>query len=379
MDVLERLRKLESAIREHADEAERSRRLPSTLVDELRDAGAFRLAMPGEWGGPDFTSVQQTEVVEQVSRIDASVGWCVMIGMDSGIYARYLDPTVAREAFPRLDMVTAGWLLPAGMAREVDGGYLVDGHWRFGSGCTHADWIVGGCTVYRDDKPVTGADGRPLWRIVMAEASAFTILDTWHTTGLAGTGSCDYTATELFVPGEHTFSFDSPVHPGPLTRRPEAINRKMAGVPLGAARAALDYVYDVAEHRRERPSGVRWPDSPRIQQAVGDCERRLLSARSLVYDSLEELWDCLAAGWEPDARLRAKVALARYGAFQAAREIVAELYDLIGGESVYASRTPLDRIHRDLMTACQHVVAQRRSVEHAGQLLLGGEPDYPFI
>jgi indole-3-acetate monooxygenase len=377
--VFARISELVPLIRERVAEIEERRRLPDGLVALLREAGAFRLAMPAEWGGPDFTPVEQTRIVEEVSRADASAGWCVMIGMDSGIFARYLDPDVARQVFPRLDMITAGWLPPAGVAQEVDGGYVVNGHWRFGSGCTHADWLVGGCVVHRSGQPVLDAHGAPAWRVIMALPSDFTIVDTWRTTGLAGSGSNDYTATNLFVRREHSFSFDEPVHPGPLTRWRDAINRKMPGVPLGAARAALDYVHDVAAKRRERPSGVRWPDSPRVQRAVGECEMRLAAARSFVYASLEEQWAALVAGTEPSPQVRAAVALARYNAFRTARGVAADLYDLIGGKSVYTSATPLDRIHRDLVTACQHVVGQSRMLEHAGQLLLGGTPDYAFI
>ncbi|GAA0971593.1 acyl-CoA dehydrogenase family protein [Acrocarpospora macrocephala] len=367
--IIGRVRQLEPGIRARADEIDELRRLPDDLVAQLREAGVFRLAMPAEWGGPDLTPAQQTEIVEEVSRIDASVGWCVMIGMDSGIFARYLEPAVARRLFPRLDMITAGWLPPAGLAREVDGGYLVDGHWRFGSGCTHADLIVGGCTVHAAES----------WRVIVAQPSDFTIVDTWHTTGLAGSGSRDYTASNLFVPREHTFSFDQPIHPGPLTRQREAINRKMPGVPLGAARAALDYVHQVAARRTERPGGMRWARSPRVWRAIGSCEMRLSAARSFVYSSLADQWAELTAGREPSPRVRAAVALARYHAFREARDVVGELYDLIGGEAVYSARTPLDRIHRDLITACQHVVAQSRTLEHAGELLLGGQPDYAFI
>ena len=56
-----------------------------------------------------------------------------------------------------------------------------------------------------DGQVVLGADGRPDRRIALLPASAVEILDTWHTTGLAGSGGHDYTVEDAFAPLEHTF------------------------------------------------------------------------------------------------------------------------------------------------------------------------------
>lgn len=378
-DIVARLAALEPTLRERSREIQAARRLPADVVQALRDAGVFRAAMPRELGGSDLTPMEQVALIEEAARIETSVGWCVMIGMDSGIYARYLEPDVARAMFPTPDMIVAGWVPPAGRAHEVPGGYRVDGHWRFGSGCTHADWIAGGCTVYRDGAPVLDGRGKPLWRMVLMAPADVTIIDTWHTTGLAGTGSCDYTAESVSVPVERSFSFSEPRHDGPLTRRGDAIVRKMPGVALGAGRAALDFVLDLARHRTDQPGDVPWADSARVQRVVGECETLLGAARSFVYTSLEEQWTHLVAGRDLDARARSAAALSRRNAFRAARDITQRLYDLVGGESVYATAGPLDTLLRDMTTACQHVVAQDRVLEWAGDLLMGGQPETPFL
>ena len=74
------------------------------------------------------------------------------------------------------------------------GGYVINGRWSFGSGCTHADVIVGGCLVMDGDLPAFVED-RPDFVVACAPASSWTVLDTWYTTGLAGSGSNDYTAS----------------------------------------------------------------------------------------------------------------------------------------------------------------------------------------
>jgi alkylation response protein AidB-like acyl-CoA dehydrogenase len=340
----------------------------------------FRLAMPRSWGGPELTSMQQVEVIEALSRGDASAGWCAMIGCDSGIYSGYLDDEVARAMYPRLDMVQAGWVYAAGRAERVDGGYRVSGDWMFGSGITHCDWLAAGCIVSQGADPVLDERGMPLWRIMIARPQEFEILDTWHVTGLRGSGSHDYRCRDLFVPEERSFSLlEPPRREGVLWRRGDSLLRKMAGVPLGIARDAIDTVSDLLREKVDRLSGVAYRDVPRVQTVVAEAESLYGGARAYVLDSLARLWDVLERGDEPDASVRAHVWLARTTAFQHARRVVQELYDAVGASAIYARKSPLDRQLRDIQTICQHVVAQKKSWEPVGQLLLGGATGAPSL
>ncbi|CAH2801061.1 MAG: hypothetical protein CBARDCOR_5863 [uncultured Caballeronia sp.] len=42
------------------------------LVNLLQNSGVFRAAMPQAWGGPELTSMQQTELVETIATGDVS-------------------------------------------------------------------------------------------------------------------------------------------------------------------------------------------------------------------------------------------------------------------------------------------------------------------
>lgn len=380
-DLLERTRALLPSLRERAREIEEQRCLPTDIVASMREAGVFRMAMPRAWGGPELTSAQQIELIESLATADASVAWCAMIGADSGIYSGYLAEETARAMFPRLDMVTAGWVHPQGIAERVPGGYRVSGDWRFGSGCTHADWIIAGCRVHVDGEPEPDPrDGSPLhWRIMIARPDEYEIRDTWYTTGLAGSGSRDYSVREMFVPEERSFSLAEPHRSGPLHAAPDTILRKMAGVPLGVARGAIDYTRELADTRVDRSTGERWANTRRVQSAIAAAEAALNSARAGVFDSVGKQWDRLVAGTPLTAEERAAVALARYTAFRTAREIVNSLYDVVGGSAIYRPSSPLDRWLRDTTTMCQHAVGQEQIVTAAGELLLTGRSESLFL
>ncbi|MEU0235329.1 MULTISPECIES: acyl-CoA dehydrogenase family protein [unclassified Streptomyces] len=378
--IIARAKDIQPLLRESAARIEEHRRLPEDIVELLRSSGVFRAAMPRAWGGPELTSVEQTRLIETIAYGDVSAGWCSMIGMDSGIYSGFLDQDVARKLYPSLDMAQSGWIYPQGRAERVEGGYLVSGRWRFGSGSTHCDLLAAGCVVHENGAPVIdGATGKGEWRVVLATPDKYQFLDTWYTTGLAGSGSIDYEADGLFVPAEHSFSFAEPVRTGPLHDAPDAILRKMAGIPLGLARAALDHVRELAKDRTDRETGLPWPDDHRVQETVAGLEAEFLAARSAVYATLERQWDALDDRVERAADERVETALARYHAFRTARHVVQTLFDLVGGASVYRKKSPMDRWLRDANTMNQHAVAQSSILQLTGNVLLGGRSTSPFF
>lgn len=381
-DILANARKLSAWLRTRGDDIEAARRLPADVVARLREAGIFRMNMPRIWGGPEMASMRQVEVIEELSRSDASAGWCAMIGCDSGLYSGYLHDEVARELYPRLDLVQAGWIYPVGFATRIEGGYEVNGSWMFGSGITHCDVVAAGCVVYEHGRPVPGPDGKPEWRVMLASPRDFELVDTWETTGLCGSGSLDYRCKGLFVPAERSFSFHEPARrAGTLWRRPDAFLRKMAGIPLGAAREAIDVASAILSSKVEFPSGRPMHELSRVQSAVAEAETLLGAARSYVFTTLEHQWEKLEAGRELTKEDRANVWLARTNAFQAAREVTRLMYDAVGGSAVYSRKSRLDRLLRDTQTMAQHICGQTKAWEGVGGLLLGAAnaPTHPLL
>lgn len=372
--ILERARALAPVLRERAGEIERARRLPPDVVESLRATGVFRMGFARDWGGPELTSIEQTEVIEALSHGDPSAGWCAMIGSDTGLYARFLARGAAERMFPSLDMVTAGLLFPTGRADVVAGGFRLTGRWQFGSGITHADWVISGAFRYRDGTPEPGPGGSGRGSILlMVPRADVEVHDTWHTTGLAGSGSCDYSITDLFVPREHTlFLSDVRDGSGPLAQ-PEVHMRNMPGVPLGVARAALD-------HATEAAVAAGRADDYRTQITLAECEGDFAASRQAVYGALGRQHEVLAFGGTLDdltARELAALPLSRRHAFRTARSIVTRLYDLLQTSAIYRP-SPLDRWLRDTTTMCQHIVAQDRILQTAGAHLLGARPSFPL-
>jgi alkylation response protein AidB-like acyl-CoA dehydrogenase len=366
-------------LREESAENERLRRLSPTTAAALRSAGVFRLPMPAAWGGPEVDIVTQTEIVEALSRADGSAGWCAMIGSDGGFYSAFLDDQAGRALYPDLDAVTAGGVQPAGRLDRAPDGYRLTGRWGFASGIDHADVVAAGALVFDDGQMVTGPDGRPEWRMALLPAEAYDVHDTWHTTGLAGSGSHDYSADGVFVPAGQTFCFaDGTRRPGTLYAWPGLFIANAPGVPLGIAGDALDVARAIWVDKVIVPDQRPARDDPRVRAALARAEAMVGSVRSYTYDLLGSFWATLEAGDTPTLDQRAALAGSYAHTFQTCRDAVSLLYEEVGSQSIYRA-CPLDRHLRDLVTIGQHIMGQNRMREMAGGMWLGQPSPLPVL
>ena len=87
----------------------------------------------------------------------------------------------------------ASSLIPnAGRATPVAGGYRIAGRWPYCSGIDVSDWMMMAAMIEEDQSQ------RPMWLVV--PRAEFEEIDTWHVSGLIGTGSRDVKCENVFVP-----------------------------------------------------------------------------------------------------------------------------------------------------------------------------------
>ncbi len=134
----------------------------------------------------------------------------------------------------------------------------MSGRWAFASGITHSDWVWAGCLVIENGQPRMTAYGPEIIHVCMP-VSSVVIHDTWHVSGLRGTGSNDFSADDVFVPEERIFALLDPSghRREPLYQMPPLgfFVDQVAAVSLGIARAALDELL--------RPRADEGPDALR--------------------------------------------------------------------------------------------------------------------
>lgn len=353
----------------HAEESETLRTLANASVDALTDSGLFAMKCPIELGGAEADPVTQIEVIEAASYIDPSAGWCLSIGnggvalMGSCLPQEAIDLMFAGSRPPRC----AGSLTP-GQAVPVDGGYRVSGRWSWASGVRHAEWVAG-LTL------VMSKEDLPYPRISVFSAAQVEIHDNWNVAGLKGTGSCDFSVIDLFVP--ETFTFDlrkwEPKRGGPLYQlgMPGLLVNELAGFALGVGRRALDEIIQLARTKHRgyaKPSALA--ERGVFQRVIGESDLRLRAARALAIEVFEKAWETVCAGQRPDAQLQVEMRSVTTLVTDIALDVTTKAFRYAGGSAVHLNNV-LQRCLRDLQVGSNHLMVSDSSYEMYGKCLLG--------
>jgi len=373
-DPVDAARRLAPTAAELAPEAERARQLSDPLVQQLADAGLFRLCVPKAAGGLEAHPGTLVAAVEALAAGDAAAGWCVAVAATSGLLAGYLPEESARAIYSSPATMVAGVFAPRGRATPADGGFAVSGRWPFASGCRHCDWLMGGCVVDDGGSPRLLPNGMPDVRLALAPAAAFTIHDTWHVMGLRATGSHDIELDGVQIPAEHTASVfsDPPVQTGPLYAFPlfGLLALAIASVSLGIARGALGDLVALAGGKV--PAGGRRTLAERatVQAEVAKAEAAVRAAGALLDEAIGEAWERALADGTVDTERRAGLRLAATHATASGTQATETAYRLGGGGALYES-SPLQRRLRDAHAATQHMLVAPATWELSGRVLLG--------
>jgi len=373
---LARARGVAEVISPLAREIETKRRLPATAVETLVRAGIFKLAVPRALGGSEAPLPTLLAVLEELARADGSAGWCAMIGATSGVMSVYLDDHMAREVYGPADAITCGVLAPLGRAVRARDGLRVSGRWPFASGCEHSQWRMGGVLLFDGDKPELLPNGAPHIYSVMFRAEETSIVETWDTSGLRGTGSHDLQVTDFVVPEARCFSLFTgvPRSDAALYRLPlmGVLAAGVASVLLGIGRAAVDAFVPLAAAKQPLGAQRTLAHRETIQLDLARAEAKLRAARALLHEAASPDGD----GNHGAASLNARVAL-RLAACHAAGEAAAAvdlLYHAAGASSIYSSN-PLQRHFRDVHVGTQHAMVGPTVTTLVGRMLLGLDTD----
>jgi len=365
-------------IRAVREELEATRRVPPSLVQAINDAGLFRPYLPRAMGGSELPPLTVYRVIEEISKVDGSVGWCTMIASGVSLLSGWLRPDVGRALFGQPpDVRVAGSLRPEGQAYPVDGGYRIRGHWDFASGINHANWLLCTCAIMDGDTPRQTPAGAPATRVMLIPADAATIVDTWSVVGMCGTGSHDFIVDDVFIPAPHSFSLTEPPQaPGPLYHPRLLFVVLWTGTvanSLGIARGAMDAFIALATQARSTMSPTLLRDRALVQTQVAEAEAILSAARAYVLTSVGAAWEAVCAGVPDPSYEIAQARLAITHGMHEAVRVVDRLFHAAGTNAIYRKHG-LERYFRDVHTAVQHAAGLPVHIESAGKVFLGLRP-----
>ncbi len=339
----------------------------------------MQLWLPRTLGGPELHPAEYLSVIEALAIADGAVGWCATNAGVFSLLAGSLPERSAQEIFGDRGVV-AGSVNPTGRAEAVAGGFRASGRWGYASGIDHANWIVANCIIHEGGMPRRAASGAPDMRFLFLPRAAVEILDTWHVSGLMGTGSHDFRVADVMVPEEFAIpAFAAvPQLSGTLYRIPP-ISRfcvALASVVLGIARAAVNAFVTLAAAKKPMGSTEALREMPTAQLQMARAEALMRAARAHLIEAINRQWDEIAAGSPPAVQTRASIRLATSFCAEACSAAVDLVHAAAGGSAIQET-LPIARCFRDIHAATQHIGLNASGFQLAGRVLFGLDPGTP--
>jgi|SRR5690625_5216772 len=377
--VVQAIKDLRPFLEANAPEGDKNRRSSQESVEALRDAGAFKIAVPGRFGGYETSIRNQLEVSAAVGQADGGLAWVTtLINVGAWLVGMQNEQLQSDIFGDDLNARNVGVIAPSVTGRPVKGGYIVNGKGFYASGSLHATWGGNGAMLLDED----GNEAEQV--MVFAPMSDLSVEDTWYVTGMRGSGSNCIIWDEVFVPNHRIFyterieseGLPTPFKEESLYRAPfsSVLALVLVGPQLGIGRAALEYVQEQAHKKTIAYTTLgKQENSVAFQVRIGKAAALIDIAETIAYDAADRLDRWAEVGYTPTKNERAQI---RAVTASVVENITDALNSLLfaHGSAGFAEKSPLQRYWRDSNVGARHAfVLPDVSFESYGKTLLNIE------
>jgi alkylation response protein AidB-like acyl-CoA dehydrogenase len=384
-ELISRALEIGAFARQIVEKTETTRQVSPEAISRIRQAGLFRIMQPAVYDGYEYGFEALVPVVAAVGAGCASTAWVFSLGIVHQWLVAAFPEKAQDEYWSNVDAIAFGSYPPVGKVIAVDDGYRLSGTWSFTSGCDHADWLVLGGMV-----PAARSEGTaPKLAFFLVPIGDVAIDDNWFTMGLAGTGSKNTVADDVFVPAHRVVAVSdlltgtapgSKIHDNPLYRQSmlSAFPFALVSPLLGAAEGGLADFLDMAKLRTTRGAVAggnnRMAEFATIQTRVAEATGAIEAARLTILNALEDALSAAEAGQQAELDLRLRNRLRQSFSVKLLVQAIDALFQAAGGQGIFTSK-PIQRAWRDIHAGALHVSMNWDAVSTMyGQHALGLDP-----
>ncbi|MBK6656987.1 MAG: hydroxylase [Proteobacteria bacterium] len=373
--LLERVGDALPGIAARAASTEAQRRPHDDSIAALIDCGIMQTLVPKRFGGHELGLDALSRIARAVSSACLSTGWVTAFYLGHNWMLTKFPLEVQREVWAERPFGLIPIQPSPGVSiTPVSGGYEISGRQSFSSGIMHADWVM-----------IAKAGGDDARAFVVPRQDV-EVVDVWHMSGMAGTGSNDVIIDKVFVPAHRTLPMDQlfngtdSIHDNPLYAVPllPFIYCEVMGVYCGGLDGATAAYQSHVENKVVTWGGDALAHKQAVHIQLGEAHARTTAAGTLLEGLVAMTEACMRQRqFTLDTRLELKLR-AGYIA-DLCREGVNTLMSRAGSKS-FSTAAPLQRFFRDLNMLATHAFIERDvAFELYGRHRLGMAPNSPLV
>jgi alkylation response protein AidB-like acyl-CoA dehydrogenase len=324
---------------------DRDATMDPALIKQLFELGLMGIEVPEEMSGTGSTFFTAALVVEELSRVDPSVGVLVDVQntLVNNCLLRYGSEDVKQRFLPRLatDTVGAYALSEAGsgsdaFALQMRATQLDDGDWRLDG---RKLWITSGAEagifiVFANIDPEQGYRGITAF-IVERDMPGFSVGKKEDKLGIRASSTVELMMDDCRVPAANVLGQAGKGYKIAI----ETLNEGRIGIGaqmLGLAQGALDHTTRYVQEREQ--FGRRIGDFQGVQFQLAQMRTELEATRLMVYNAAR-----LKDAGQP---FILEAAMAKLFSSQVAQSIASTCIDLYGGYG-FTKEYPVEKLYRD--------------------------------
>lgn len=360
-DLVARARAMIPALKSRSDKCETGKKVPDETIQEMQEAGFFKILQPKRWGGYEMDPNVFYDVQIALSEGCMSTGW--VYGVVGGHpYELALFPAQAQADVWGKDntVLISSSYQPVGKVERVEGGFRLSGRWGFSSGCDHCDWVFLGSVV-----PPAKEGDPPDGRTFLLPRKDYKIIDDWDVYGLSGTGSQGIIVENAFVPEYRThrgmdgFLCKNPgqaENTAPLFTLPwaQVFVRLVSTAALGGAKGAVNAFLEISQTRVSTNTGKAAKTDPIAINAAAKAYAQIDEMIAVLHRNFDQMMAYARAGQPIPMKERALYRFQSGSVVRRCADLVNELMPLLGGRAIYNS-SPIVRYWLSLNAARAHV------------------------
>jgi alkylation response protein AidB-like acyl-CoA dehydrogenase len=319
-------------------------RIEPDLITQLFELGLMGIEVPEKWNGAGASFFTATLVVEEISRVDPSVGVLVDVQntLVNNCLLRYGSESLQARYLPRLatEVVGAYALSEAGSgsdafalqtrARRQDGGWRLDGRKLWITNGGEAGFYI----IFATIDPAAGYRGITAF-MVEREVDGFSVGKKEDKLGIRASSTVELILDGCVVPEDNVLGEVGKGYKIAI----ETLNEGRIGIGaqmVGLAQGALDHTLRYVQEREQ--FGRRIGDFQGVQFQLAEMRTELEAARLMVYNAAR-----LKDAGHPFV---VEGAMAKLFASHAAQRIASQCIDLHGGYG-FTKEYPVEKLYRD--------------------------------
>ncbi len=345
----------ENEVAPHIEQWDRDAHFPTELVLKMGDLGLFGLTAPEEYGGADADFISLVVAIEELGRVDQSVGITLSAGVGLGINPilsygtaeqkeRFLPDLVAGRALAGFGLTEPGAGSDAGATRTKA---VRDGD----------EWVVNGAKAFITNSGTdltsvvtvtarTGSqdDGTPQISAILVPAGTpgFTVDPAYRKLGWHVSDTHGLTFQDCRVPADHLLGEEGAGFKQFLKTLDDG-RIAISALAVGCAQACLELSTDYAKTRQAFGRAIGANQGISFQ--VADLAVMVEAARTLTYKAAW-LKDELHAGRRSVADVKQAAAVAKLYSTEAAVSATRIATQVFGGNG-FMEEYPVARFYRD--------------------------------